>query len=128
MSEIILKRIYSYLIDMIVVSVPMYIFIFIFWDKFIATNPRNLLSIALCIQFLPFILYFFLSELFFSCTVGKRIVKLKVITNSASNRFISILIRTVCRFIPFDLITFLFFKDRLLHDYLSNTKVVLDEG
>ncbi len=109
---------------MIVISVPMYIFIFIFWNKFLSTHPKDLLFIALCIQFLPFLLYFFISEMIFSCTVGKKILKLRVVIDDSHNKFISILIRTLCRFIPFDLITFLFFKDYLLHDRLSNTKVV----
>lgn len=127
MSEIILKRIYSYLIDMVVICVPMYVFIFAFWDKFISTKPDNLLLIALFIQFVPFVLYFFLSEFFFSLTIGKRILKLRVITNSSKNKFISIFIRIISRLIPFDLITFLFLNNKLLHDHLSETTVITDE-
>lgn len=121
-SKIILKRIYAYLIDIIIISVPMYIFIFIFWNTFIKTHPKDLVVIALGIQFLPFLIYFFISEAFFGNTIGKKIMNLKVVTEN--NRFICVLIRTICRLIPLDLITFVFFKDRLLHDYLSKTKVI----
>jgi len=40
------------------------------------------------------------------------------------NRFIHVLVRTICRLIPLDLVTFIVFKDQLLHDYLSKTKVI----
>lgn len=122
MSEIILKRMYAYLIDMIVISIPLYIFILIFWDKFV-TSPQNMfLFIALIIQFLLFFIYFFISEAFFGKMIGKKIMNLKVVTHK--NRFISMLIRTMGRFIPLDLISFIFFKDQLLHDYISKTKVI----
>lgn len=122
MSEIILKRIYAYLIDMIVISVPLYIFMFAFWEKFTTATPNNFLINALIIQFLPFLIYFFISEAFFEKTIGKKIMNLKVVAEN--NRFVSVLIRTICRLIPFDLVTFIFFKDQLLHDYLSKTKVI----
>lgn len=122
MSEIILKRMYAYLIDMIIISVPLYIFILIFWEKFITTTPNNFLLNALIIQFVPFFIYFFISESFFGKTIGKKIMDLKVVTDK--NRFISMLIRNISRFIPLDLISFIFFKDQLLHDYLSKTKVI----
>lgn len=122
MSEIILKRVYAYLIDMVVVSIPMYTLILIFWDGFIASQPKNFLLIVICIQFLPFLLYFFISEYIFSKTVGKHIMKLKL--EFSNNRLISVFVRTVCRLIPLDLISFLLLKDKLLHDYLSKTSVV----
>lgn len=123
MSEIILKRIYAYLIDMVVISVPSYIFLFVFWSKFIETQPQNLLSFEICTQFIPFFIYFFFSEMLFSKTLGKHIMKLKVVINKG-NKFINVFIRTICRFIPLDLISFLVMKDKILHDHLSNTQVV----
>ncbi|ODS89406.1 MAG: hypothetical protein ABS44_04040 [Chryseobacterium sp. SCN 40-13] len=121
-AEIIWKRLYSYLIDMIIISVPMYVYMIVFWDKFITITPGNLLMTALMIQFLPFLVYSFVAEAYFGKTVGKKVMNLKVIAEK--NRYKSVLIRSICRLIPLDLITFIFLGDQLLHDYLSNTKVM----
>lgn len=122
MSEIMIKRTIAYLIDMIVVSFPFYLFMLFCWRRLTTMTPGDLLTTALWIQFLPFLIYFFISETYFEKTIGKKIMDLKVV--AGHNRFASILKRTICRLIPLDLITFIFFKDRLLHDYLSTTKVI----
>jgi uncharacterized RDD family membrane protein YckC len=102
----------------------MYIFIIAFWDNFIHSHPKNFLFVVLCIQFLPFILYFFISEFIFTTTVGKKIMKLKI--EYSGNKFFVFLIRTISRLIPLDLISFFLLKDdKLLHDYISKTRVVL---
>ncbi len=121
-AEIIWKRSYAYIIDIMIISVPMYVYMIVFWEKFITITPDNLLITALMIQLLPFLVYFFVAEVYFGKTVGKKAMNLKVIAEK--NRYKSVLIRTICRLIPMDLITFIFLGDRLLHDYLSNTKVM----
>jgi len=122
MSQIILKRFYAYLIDILIISIPSYIFILCFWNSFIKDTATKFLLTSAIIQFAPFFLYFLISETFFHKTIGKKIMTLKVVTDK--NRFVSVLLRTICRFIPLDLITFIFCNDQLLHDYMSKTKVV----
>lgn len=126
MSEIILKRILAFLIDGAIVTISLQIVSLPLWNYVLNNYPEGLLYIAFVFQLVPFLLYYFISECFFSRTVGKRIMKLKI--SVEGEKFTSILIRTISRIIPFDPITFLFFKDKLLHDYLSKTKVVSDQG
>ena len=63
-----------------------------------------------------------ISEFFFSKTIGKKIMKINV--EFEKNKILSILIRSFARLIPLELISFLYFEDKLLHDVLSNTKVI----
>lgn len=124
MNPIIKKRILAYLIDMVIICFPMYIFILFFWEDFIHLKSNNFLVVVILIQFLPFFVYFLLSEFFFKKTLGKKLLKLEVICYE--KRFYRIFIRTICRLIPLDLITFLFYEDKLLHDVLSQTSVELN--
>ncbi|PIE50249.1 MAG: hypothetical protein CSA38_04145 [Flavobacteriales bacterium] len=121
MNDTITKRIYAYFIDMLVLCIPLYIVIIIFWDDMIKLQPNKFLYYSLFLQFVPFLLYFFISEFIFLSTVGKKVMKLKV--SYEKNRFLSILIRTLSRLIPLELISFLILKDQLLHDKISKTKV-----
>ena len=66
-------------------------------------------------------LYYFILELLFLQTVGKMLSNSFVYFES--NRTKSILIRTFCRFIPFDAISF--FGKKGWHDSLSKTNVMI---
>ena len=122
MNDIIVKRIFAFLIDGVIVTLPFQIIAFQIWDYLLKNYADELIYIIMAYQFLPYLIYFFISEMFFSKTIGKKIMNLKVVVEK--DKFISILVRTICRLIPFDVITFIFFKDKLLHDYLSKTRVV----
>ncbi len=64
--------------------------------------------------------YYFTNEFLFHATLGK------LCTNSSvtfTSRFKDILIRTFCRFIPFEILSFLL-KKKGMHDVFSNTDVV----
>ena len=117
------KRIFAFLIDIFIIAVPNYAIAFIFWDYIFKNKVENIITISLIIQFAPFLLYFFISELFFNKTIGKHFQDLEVVITS--NKFFSILVRTICRLIPLDLLTFFFFNDKLLHDVLSKTSVTV---
>jgi uncharacterized RDD family membrane protein YckC len=123
-TELIKKRIIAYLIDGVVISTPLYIVGIIYWDYILKAQPNQILNFALFLQFVPAILYFFISELFFDKTLGKKILKLKIIQTDNKNKFITFFIRTISRLIPLDLATFLIFENELLHDKISKTKVV----
>ena len=123
-TELIKKRIFAYLIDGVVISTPLYIAGIIYWDYILTAHPSQLSKFTLYLQFIPFFLYFFVSEMFFGKTLGKKLMKLKVIQTDYKNKFATIFIRTISRLIPLDLATFLIFENELLHDKISKTKVV----
>ena len=69
-------------------------------------------------------LYYSILEYFFQKTWGKVVTRSKVVSsNYEKPSFKTIVIRTICRFIPIDWITFLFSRNGM-HDRLSKTKVI----
>ena len=122
MNVIIKKRILAYLIDGVILITPLQITAFLVWDITLKNYIENLLVIAFAFQFLPFILYFMISEFFFSKTVGKKVMNLTVVFEK--DILSSVAIRTFARLIPLELLSFFFYDDKLLHDVLSNTKVI----
>lgn len=71
-----------------------------------------------------YFLYYFIFELAFARTPGKFITGTKVVDeNQQKPGFKAILIRTFCRFIPFDNLSFLL-ADKGWHDSLSGTEVI----
>ena len=89
-TELIKKRIFAYLIDGVVISTPLYIVGIIYWDYILTAHPSQLSNFALSLQFIPFFLYFFVSEMFFGKTLGKKLMKLKVIQTENKNKFTTI--------------------------------------
>lgn len=122
MNDLKKRRIIAYLIDGIIIITPLQMIAFLSWDKILSDYTDYLLIIALTFQFLPFVLYFMISEFIFSKTIGKKIMKLKV--EYERNRIPSIFIRSFSRLIPFEIISFLYFENKLLHDVLSKTIVI----
>jgi hypothetical protein len=73
-----------------------------------------------------YILYYFTSEYFFGKSPAKWITKTKVeLLNKQSSRVILILIRSIVRLMPIDLLSYLFTK-RGFHDRWSHTQTVSD--
>ena len=123
-TELIKKRIVAYLIDGVVISTPVYIVGIVYWDYILKAHPDEILNFALFLQFVPAFLYFFISEMIFGKTFGKKLLKLKVEQSETNNKFFTFSVRTISRLIPLDLATFLIFENELLHDKISKTKVV----
>ncbi len=74
--------------------------------------------------FISFSLYYILFEATTGRTLGKLITKTKVVDKNGNKPdFATILLRTICRFVPFNALSFLF-AERGWHDALSNTRVV----
>jgi len=70
-------------------------------------------------------LYYFLTETYFSRTFAKYFTKTIVITNDGTKPgYKTIFIRTLCRFIPLEALTFLGSNFRGVHDLFSDTYVV----
>ena len=107
------KRVFNYLIDAIVIyviSIPFVIF-----------NLDNPFQQSLVTIFV-FFFYYLIMEVAFRATIGKLITNTRVV-NFDGSRAEDIFIRTICRFIPFEPLSFLF-GDRGWHDSLSKTIVI----
>ena len=85
----------------------------------IASENMKWISVVL------YFLYYFLFEYFKGQTIGKMITKSKVISSNDKYKsyFSRIVIRTLMRFIPVDIISYVF-TFRGLHDLISMTSVV----
>ena len=117
------RRIFAYIIDNFIAGLLLIIFI----DLNSLQSNFYYYSYVAPITFF----YYFFFEVIFDRTPGKLILRIIVIDASnekySESRMIKLIfIRTLCRFIPFDLISFLFSEDgQLWHDTISGTKVVL---
>ena len=102
------------------------LFSFIFGD-FLNINDLTIPLLEFTTILLAFFLYFVYMEFKFQKTVGKYITKTKVIMNDGRKPDLNeIFIRTACRLIPLDNISFIFTKNGF-HDRLSNTTVIKEE-
>ncbi len=116
------KRIIAYIIDLVIIDIVIFVIGLFCWSYILNNEPNNLQTFSIVITLLPIFLYFFITELIFLKTVGKKIMKIQVAFTG--NRFLSILLRTICRFIPLDLVSFLIDEKFLWHDKLSGTQVI----
>jgi uncharacterized RDD family membrane protein YckC len=74
--------------------------------------------------FISYFFYYVIMEYSFQRTVGKFMTKTKVVTSEGERpEFYEIVVRTVCRFIPYDCYSFLY-TDKGFHDYSSGTRVI----
>lgn len=113
-------RFINFLLDTAVYFSLLIIFLMVFKD-FIP--KENVKWIAIILYFL----YYFLLEYFIGQTIGKLITKSKVITLTDNRNYflIQIVSRTLMRFIPFDMLSYIF-AYRGLHDRISMTDVKLN--
>ena len=77
------------------------------------------------ISILIYFLYYFIFEYTKGQTLGKMITGTKIISSNENKDyfFIQIFGRTLMRFIPLDIISYLFYK-RGLHDWISKTAII----
>jgi len=111
-------RFINFLLDTAIYLAFVIIF-FMFLRNVIAKDNVKWISI------LFYFLYYFLFEYFTGQTLGKLATKSKVIslTINSGSYFLQILIRTLMRFIPIDILSYLFSANGL-HDWISKTKVI----
>lgn len=76
------------------------------------------------ISIIVYFLYYFILESITGQTIGKLITRSKVVSATGSKNyfFLRIILRTIIRFIPIDILTYLF-SFRGLHDWISKTTV-----
>jgi len=111
-------RFVDFLLDSVIFFLFLVILIMIF-KNMVPIEHVKWISVVL------FFLYYFVFEYFMGQTPGKMITKTKVESTSGTtkNYFLKILIRTITRFIPIDILSHLF-TSRGLHDIFSMTTIV----
>jgi uncharacterized RDD family membrane protein YckC len=124
------KRYLNFLIDLLLQLVILYFLTFIYIIILHKIPQINFISFIYysVLDFVILILYYTLSEGLWGKSPAKFITHTKVIReNGQSLTFYITLLRTLCRCIPFDALSFLFFKNpKGWHDSLSKT-IVIDE-
>jgi len=128
------KRAINYLVDMICVYIFMFILVFVLGIVLAIVYPsginfftdiENNVGLNYLMVFISALGYYILFEATAGQTIGKMLTKTKVVdSNGNKPAFSTILLRSLCRFIPFNPISFLFALDGGWHDQLSKTKVV----
>jgi len=111
-------RLVNFLVDSLIYFAFMVVFLMVFKNT-IEQNKIKLISI------LFYFLYYFLFEYFIGQTLGKMITRSKVISlpENTGNYFFQILLRSIMRFIPLDMLSYLF-SYRGLHDWISKTTII----
>ena len=119
-------RFVNFLIDFIVFVLLVLIGSLSLDSVFVTSNSDFLLFIGYGMVILIFLLYHGIAEYFFQKTVGKYVTNTRVVTKDGKKPGAgTIALRTLCRLIPFDRISFLLTKNGF-HDRFSNTKVIKD--
>lgn len=111
-------RLTNFIIDTVVYLVFMYFFLLLFRNIVDRENVK-------WISMICYLMYYFIFEYFMGQTIGKIITKSKVISKDGeqNNFFIRILGRTLMRFIPLDILSYLFTSNGF-HDRISKTITV----
>tara|TARA_R110000737_G_C14544879_1_gene479666 strand:- start:710 stop:1297 length:588 start_codon:yes stop_codon:yes gene_type:complete len=119
------KRLIGFLIDFIIISFVYTATILIIADQFNVRLDKLYNGLVL---FSPFyIFYYSLQEYLYQTTIGKSIVKLKVVSVKSDEKptFFQILTRSLSRLVFFIDVWFFFFKrPKGLHDIVSKTIVI----
>jgi uncharacterized RDD family membrane protein YckC len=111
-------RLVNFLLDTAIYFAFMVAFLMVFTN---AIEQEKVKWISILIYFL----YYFLFEYLIGQTLGKIITRSKVISliENKGNYFFQILLRTLMRFIPLDILSYLF-SYRGLHDWISKTTII----
>lgn len=129
------KRFANYIIDyifMYLLIIIIALLAFIFSDLFMISPtdffPQSTLGNYVLGIILSTLYYTLIEFLTGGRTIGKFITKTKVITSDGQKPdFKTCLIRSLCRFIPFEAFSFFGSTDSGWHDSISNTRVVLNK-
>jgi uncharacterized RDD family membrane protein YckC len=123
------KRFANYIIDLIAISVFYGVFLFFLAIIVATVSPSSVNALGensllnYVIAFGTMFIYYGLSESLTGRTLGKLATGTRVVNNKGITPSVNeILLRTLCRFVPFDALSF--FGDSGWHDDWSKTKVV----
>lgn len=111
-------RLINFLLDTLIYFAFVIVLIILFKNNIVQEKVK-------WISVLVYFLYYFLFEFIGGQTPGKMITRSKVVstTNKKEYFFTQILIRTLIRFLPLDMLTYLF-SYRGLHDLITKTTVI----
>jgi uncharacterized RDD family membrane protein YckC len=122
------RRFATYLIDYLGIYATVFVFAFLITLVFGQAGLRAMLAInEIVLSVIFFFLYYVFFEGIWARTPAKLILGTVVVTLEGSKPGLrTILLRTLCRFIPFE--PFSFLGERGWHDGLSDTLVVSTRG
>ncbi len=110
-------RLANFLLDTLIYFILLLLFLNLF---------KSIIDIkyAKWISILFYFFYYFLFEYFKGQTIGKMITKSRVFSldENNGNYFMQILFRSIMRFLPFDILSYLI-SSKGLHDRISKTMV-----
>jgi uncharacterized RDD family membrane protein YckC len=126
------KRFLNHILDMIFFFIFSYIFGIFLGIVLVLISPsvvqnfdENNVLLNYFLNFIAGMIYYSTLEVLTGRTIGKFITGTKVVTNSGKKpEYGTILLRTLCRYIPFEPLSFLGSDGSGWHDKLSKTKVV----
>lgn len=129
------KRFANYIIDyifmyLLIIVIALFGFIIADLTGIFAEDlyPQSTLEIYAYVFILSISYYTLIEFLTGGRSIGKFITKTKVITSDGQKPdFKTCLIRSLCRFIPFEAFSFFGSTDSGWHDSISNTRVVLNK-
>ncbi|RKD92401.1 RDD family protein [Mangrovibacterium diazotrophicum] len=127
------RRFVNYLIDsvctvvfMFVFAIALGIFLGVVYPDALALFDYESRLFDYLLIFVAAVIYFTIFEANTGRTIGKYITGTKVVMEDGSEpRFKDIFIRSLCRHIPFDALSYLGSESNGWHDRYSNTKVVM---
>lgn len=126
------KRFINYIIDSIIIALLMFLIIFVLSMIFLKFNPEllnDLINFSKYVNYIIFIIvmysYYFVFEASAGMTIGKYITKTKVVDKEGKKPNSKIIaIRTLCRLIPLEPISYLGEGKLGWHDTLSKTATI----
>jgi len=119
-------RLVNFLLDYVIIGLIVELFMVLFGDESLFNTSWPYPDIVYLYSALTVIVYYTLMEGLTGRTIGKYITGTKVIMDMDSSKptLINSLVRSLCRFIPFDIFSFFRPNPRGWHDSGSLTKVV----
>lgn len=125
-SAPLIKRFLNYLLDIIFIVFALTIII-TFSGYNLENDEEKTQTLLIVIFFIISPFYYILMEFNFGKTLGKIITKTKVISTDGQPLSLKqCILRTLCRIIPFERFSGLFFNGAFWHDTIPKTKVVED--
>ena len=126
------ERFANYLIDLIFLLIFSFLFGIILGIVLVIISPSSLsifeqdnLLINYLLRFIPGMLYYSILEATTGKTIAKFITETKVVNEEGKKPDLgTILLRSLCRFIPFEQFSFLGSDNSGWHDKLSKTRVI----
>lgn len=121
-------RFINFIVDIIAFSVLIYITTSLVGSLVNPLTEKMATLLSYATSGTTFFAYYAIMETKFQKTIGKFLTQTSVVTlDGQKPTDADIIARTICRFLPFDRLSFLLIKNGI-HDYLSKTTVIKDSA